>query len=175
MWARMFSGNFAEMTTSTPFRNLLHASNLRHGTDGFTSPPKEGVLRIFFALKNPTASAGFELANLGTRGQHATPRPMNILDLNLLVLCFKFRKRCRREFCVVLLWIYITIPELPLVSKSLHSPSQSNSLSYNILYIAFYRGFRIILWKRFIYYWIVQRQHVTSSCRLNMDVHFIKI
>ena len=39
------------------------------------SPPKEGVLRIFFALKNPTASAGFEPANLGTKGQHATPRP----------------------------------------------------------------------------------------------------
>jgi hypothetical protein len=29
------------------FRDLLHATNLRHGTDGFTSPPKEGVLRIF--------------------------------------------------------------------------------------------------------------------------------
>ena len=28
-------------------RELLHAANLRHGTDGFTSPPKEGVLRIF--------------------------------------------------------------------------------------------------------------------------------
>jgi len=32
-------------------RNLLHAANLRHLTDGFTSPPKKGVLRIFFALK----------------------------------------------------------------------------------------------------------------------------
>ena len=30
------------------FRDLLHAANLRHGTDGFTSPPKEG---IFFTLK----------------------------------------------------------------------------------------------------------------------------
>jgi len=39
------------MTTSTPFRDLLHAANLRHGTDGFTSPPKEGVLRIFSPLK----------------------------------------------------------------------------------------------------------------------------
>ena len=28
------------------FRDLLHAANLRHGTDGFTSPPKEGVLRL---------------------------------------------------------------------------------------------------------------------------------
>jgi hypothetical protein len=44
------------------FSDLLQAANLRHGTDGFTSPPKEGVLRIFFALKNPTASAGFEPA-----------------------------------------------------------------------------------------------------------------
>jgi hypothetical protein len=32
-------------------RDLLHAANLRHGTDGFISPQKEGVLRIFFALK----------------------------------------------------------------------------------------------------------------------------
>jgi len=47
LWARMLSGNFAEMTTSTPLRDLLHAANLRHGTNGFTSPPKEGVLRIF--------------------------------------------------------------------------------------------------------------------------------
>ena len=72
----MLSGNFAEMITSTPFRDLLYAANLRHGTDGFTSPRKEGMLRNFFALKNPMALAGFEPANLGTKGQHATPRPL---------------------------------------------------------------------------------------------------
>jgi hypothetical protein len=33
------------------FRVLLHAANLRRGTDGFTSPPKEGVLRISSPLK----------------------------------------------------------------------------------------------------------------------------
>jgi len=27
--------------------SLLHAANLRHGADGFTSPLKEGVMRIF--------------------------------------------------------------------------------------------------------------------------------
>jgi hypothetical protein len=32
-------------------RDLLHAANLRHGTDGSTSPPKERVLRIFSPLK----------------------------------------------------------------------------------------------------------------------------
>ena len=45
--------------------DLLHAANLRHGTDR----PAED----FFALKNPTA--GFEPANLGTKGQHTTSRP----------------------------------------------------------------------------------------------------
>jgi hypothetical protein len=28
-------------------RVLLHAADLQHGTDGFTSLPKEGMLRIF--------------------------------------------------------------------------------------------------------------------------------
>jgi hypothetical protein len=32
-------------------RDLLHAANLRNGRDGFTSPPKEGVLRIFSHIK----------------------------------------------------------------------------------------------------------------------------
>ena len=65
------------------FRDLLHAVNLWHGTDGFTSPPKEGVLRIFFTPKNPTASVGFEPANLGTKGQHATSRPPKPFDSDL--------------------------------------------------------------------------------------------
>ena len=33
-------------------RDLLYAANLRRGTDGFTSPLKEGVLRIFSPLKS---------------------------------------------------------------------------------------------------------------------------
>jgi hypothetical protein len=32
-------------------RVLLHAANLRHGTDGFTSRPKEGMLKIFSPRK----------------------------------------------------------------------------------------------------------------------------
>jgi hypothetical protein len=31
--------------------DLLHAANLRHGTDGFTFPPNEGILKIFVARK----------------------------------------------------------------------------------------------------------------------------
>ena len=71
----MLSSNFAEMKTSTPFRDLLHAANLRHGTDGFHFPSEGRRAENFFVLKNPTASAEFEPANLGTKGQHATPRP----------------------------------------------------------------------------------------------------
>jgi hypothetical protein len=33
------------------------------------------VLRIFIALKNPSSSAGFKLANLGSNVKHVTFRP----------------------------------------------------------------------------------------------------
>ena len=68
------------------FIALLHAANMRHGTNGFTSLPKEGVLRIFFALKNPTASAGFEPAILGTKGYLKTTEAANSMEKNLYVL-----------------------------------------------------------------------------------------
>ena len=48
LWARNLSGNFClNSDFHVNLGYLLHAVNLRHGTDGFTSPPKEGVLRIF--------------------------------------------------------------------------------------------------------------------------------
>jgi hypothetical protein len=44
------------ITTSTEIvRDFLHAANMRHETDGFISPPKEGMLRIF----SPKKSNGF--------------------------------------------------------------------------------------------------------------------
>ena len=60
-------------------RRLYFPSEGRHAED-------------FFALKNPTASAGFEPANLGTKGQHATSRPPKPLKehygLHILVVPF---------------------------------------------------------------------------------------
>jgi hypothetical protein len=50
---------------------LLHTVNLRHGTDGFTFPPKEVALRIFITLKNPSTSVGIEPANLASSGEHS--------------------------------------------------------------------------------------------------------
>jgi hypothetical protein len=49
---REMSGEFClNVDLHLIFRDLLHAVKQRHGTDGFTSPPKEGVLRIFYALR----------------------------------------------------------------------------------------------------------------------------
>jgi hypothetical protein len=59
--------------------------------------PSEGSrAEDFFALKNPTDSAGFEPANLSTKGQHATPRPpkplKNMLTTNVSLIrkCLEF-------------------------------------------------------------------------------------
>jgi hypothetical protein len=48
--------------------SLTHREILVHGADGFTSPPKESVLRIFISLKNLSPSAVFE----PTRGRGCT-------------------------------------------------------------------------------------------------------
>jgi hypothetical protein len=61
--------------------------------------PSEGRrAEDFFALKNPTASAGFEPANLGTKGQHATPRPLKPLSEVLKCMIRKMHKNCLQNF-----------------------------------------------------------------------------
>jgi hypothetical protein len=62
-----------------------NAANLRHGTDNFTSPSEGRRAEDFLSpSKNPTASAWFEPANLGIRGQHAISAPPTPLCNNLL-------------------------------------------------------------------------------------------
>jgi hypothetical protein len=56
------------------------------GKDGFYFASEEGVCEDFFALKNPMASAGFEPANLGTKGQHATSRPRKPLIIIIIII-----------------------------------------------------------------------------------------
>jgi len=46
LWARNVREFCLNADFHVTFRNILHAVKLRHGTDGFTSPPKEGVLKI---------------------------------------------------------------------------------------------------------------------------------
>jgi len=94
LWARNVREFCLNADFHVTFRDLLHAVKLRHGTDSFNSPPKEGVLRIFSTLKIPTASAGCEPANLVTKGQHATskpPKPLNVFPWSYIFF-FKFEK-----------------------------------------------------------------------------------
>jgi hypothetical protein len=55
LWARYVWDFCLNADFQVTFRDLLHAVKLRHGTDGFTSSPKGGVLRIF----SPQISDGF--------------------------------------------------------------------------------------------------------------------
>ena len=59
---RNIQGSFTCRKSTTWEKRLYFPSEGRRAED-------------FFALKNPTASAGFEPANLCTKGQHATSRP----------------------------------------------------------------------------------------------------
>jgi hypothetical protein len=45
----------------TNFDVIWRVLHQMKGSNGFTSPPKECMLRIFFALKNLTALDGFEV------------------------------------------------------------------------------------------------------------------
>jgi hypothetical protein len=53
-WQMGFNSVFKGLNVDfhVTFRDLLHAANLRHGTDGFASLPKEGVLRNFHPEKS---------------------------------------------------------------------------------------------------------------------------
>ena len=53
LWARNCGEFCRKWRLPRHFWVLLHAVNLRHGTYGFTSPPKKGVLRIFSPGLNP--------------------------------------------------------------------------------------------------------------------------
>jgi hypothetical protein len=53
---------------------------IRHGVDGFTSPPKELVLRIFIAIINTSLSAGFEPANLESNTKHDNHLPLRTTE-----------------------------------------------------------------------------------------------
>jgi hypothetical protein len=66
-------------------RDLLHAANLRHGTHGFTSLPKEGVLRIFPPLKIRRLRPGLNPRTWVTEASTLTPRPPKPLCRRLLL------------------------------------------------------------------------------------------
>ena len=75
-WAR--NGRWILPENAQLPRNILGSFTCRKSTTWdkrFYFPSEGKRAEDFFPLKNPTASAGFELANLGTKGQHASSRP----------------------------------------------------------------------------------------------------
>ena len=57
---------------------LKRAWNLRLWTPSLKSLPED------WSWKNPSTSDGFEPANLGSRGEHVTPRPRKPTNMNLV-------------------------------------------------------------------------------------------
>jgi hypothetical protein len=64
-------------------RVILHAAKLRHGTDGFTSPPKEGMLRIFLARKIRRFQPGMNPRTWVPEASMLTTRPLKPLPFGL--------------------------------------------------------------------------------------------
>ena len=75
------------MATSTSLLSSFTCRNFTTWDRRLYFPSEERHTEDFFALKNPTVSAGFEPANLGTKGQLATSRPPKPL---LFIVCHIF-------------------------------------------------------------------------------------
>jgi hypothetical protein len=108
-------------------KDLVHAADLRHGTDGFTSSPKEGVLRIFSPFKK-----SYSFGRVWTR-QHATCRPPKPLssdaDIKLnWIMCAihdcTYEKRTETSFLVTV-YILKSLDFLEdVIGSHMHVPLQ---------------------------------------------------
>jgi hypothetical protein len=75
-------------TSTVHFRDLLHATYLRHGTHGFTFLPKEGLLRIFPPLKIRRLRPGLNSRTWVPEASTLIPRPPKPLSGTLLKLFY---------------------------------------------------------------------------------------
>jgi hypothetical protein len=77
-------------------QSSLHAANLRHGTDGFTSPPKESMLWIFSPKKIRWLRPGLNPQSWVPEASMLTTRPPKMLrgsrGIALLILDLSARK-----------------------------------------------------------------------------------
>ena len=103
LWARNCPVILPKFPIPHKFRDLLHAANLRHGTDGFTSPPKEGVLRIFFrrimSMKNSVDTFWNRTSDLPI----CSTAPLTTVLLRSPFFkryCFQFRERPHKQTVV---------------------------------------------------------------------------
>ena len=78
-------------------QDILHAANLRHGTDGFTSSSKEGVLRIFSPLKIRRLRLGL---NPRTWVLKANTLHLDDRSISIHKYLFNYTPLCRPDRCV---------------------------------------------------------------------------
>ena len=86
------------------FRDLLHAVNLRHVTNGFTSLPKEGVLRIFLPWKIRRLWPGL---NLQTWVPKASMLPLDHQSCSVsfwAIFSVNTKTICRHKWLSLLVW-----------------------------------------------------------------------
>ena len=86
-WLILLGGQFFEAWGSL-------TSLISQTRDPQLKVPSRGlVLRIFESWKNPSTSAGIEPANLGSQGEHVTPRPPKLTTglSNIPGMLFKHR------------------------------------------------------------------------------------
>ena len=130
-WAR--NGRWILPENARLPRNIQGSFTYRKSTtwDKWLYFPSEGRrAEDFFALKDPTASAGFEPANLGTKGQHATSRPpkplfdrfsKSRLQIFLFRLSWKMvkflLKRDSRAF-LLCIWLFICVAAYQAVQNT---------------------------------------------------------
>jgi hypothetical protein len=77
---RETSGNLAESSEFHAILGIFYMPQIYDMGQTALLPSEGSRAEDFFALKNPNR---FEPANLGTKGQHATPRPPKPLLLNI--------------------------------------------------------------------------------------------
>jgi len=79
--------------------------------------PLTYLLTYILVLKNPMALAGFEPGNLGTKGQHANPRPPQLL-------VFYYITKILHAFCssvlVVNSWLWSRTMKIRLLFEIMH-------------------------------------------------------
>jgi hypothetical protein len=90
------------MPTSTKYLGFFYVPQI-YDMGPPALPPLQRRAGDFSALKNPTASAGFEPVKLGTRGQHASSRPPKPLRLSVIAVVAFFSKCLLRGLAIFMM------------------------------------------------------------------------
>ena len=125
---------------------LLHALNLQHGTDGFTSPLKEGVLRNF----SPEKSVGFSQVWTHELGYQRLARlPLDHRSRSYGIKWLKYWCTLRYRHCQV----------LQVLNGILDKPCCS--FSFRLICGYFLFQFSAVHWKKI---WWVTLQGISEDC-----------